>query len=43
MCKARFIEYQSIALVKSVEAERSVEDVCREAGISETTLYNWKS
>ncbi|EAO4170243.1 hypothetical protein E4Y33_26535 [Salmonella enterica] len=28
-----------IAVIKSVEAGRTVKDVCREAGISEATYY----
>lgn len=43
MRKARFTELQIIAVIKSVEAGRTVKDVCREAGISEATYYNWKS
>ncbi|WP_072057587.1 transposase, partial [Escherichia coli] len=35
MRKARFTEHQIIAVIKSVEAGRTVKDVCREAGISE--------
>ncbi len=35
MRKARFTEHQIIAVLKSVEAGRTVKDVCREAGISE--------
>lgn len=30
-------------MLKSVEAGRTVKDVCRETGISEATYYNWKS
>ncbi|WP_152561293.1 IS3 family transposase [Serratia marcescens] len=43
MRKARFTEHQIIAVIKSVEAGRTVKDVCREAGISEATYYNWKT
>ena len=43
MRKARFTEHQIIAVIKSVESGRTVKDVCREAGISEATYYNWKS
>ena len=43
MRKARFTENQIIAVIKSVEAGRTVKDVCREAGISEATNYNCKS
>lgn len=35
MRKARFTEHQIIAVIKLVESERTVKDVCREAGISE--------
>ncbi len=37
MRKARFTEHQIIAVLKSVEAGRTVKDVCREAGISEAS------
>lgn len=37
MCKPRFTEHKIIAVIKSVEAGRPVENVCREAGISEAT------
>ncbi|MCP2006267.1 UNVERIFIED_ORG: transposase [Buttiauxella agrestis ATCC 33320] len=43
MRKARFIEHQIITVIKSVKAGRPVKGVCREAGISEATYYNWKS
>ncbi len=43
MRKARFTEHQIIAVLKSVEARRTVKDVCREAGISEASYYNWKA
>ncbi|WP_250848149.1 transposase, partial [Escherichia coli] len=32
-----------IAVLKSVEAGRTVKDVCREAAISEARYYNWKA
>lgn len=34
MRKARFTEHRIIAVLKSVEAGRTVKDVCREAGIA---------
>lgn len=43
MRKARFTEHPIITVIKSVEAGRTVKDVCREAGISEATDYHWKS
>ena len=43
MRKARFTEHQIITVIKSVEAGRTVKDVCREADISEASYYNWKA
>ena len=43
MRKARFTEHQIIAVLKSVESGRTVKDVCREAGISGASYYNWKA
>jgi putative transposase len=43
MRKARFTEHQIIAVIKSVEAGRTVKDVCREAGISEATYFHSSS
>ncbi len=40
MRKARFTEHQIITVLKPVEAGRTVKDVCREEGISETSYYN---
>ena len=41
MRRIRFTEHQIIAVLKSVEAERTVKDVCREAAISEAKI--WKT
>lgn len=43
MRKSRFTEHQIIAILKAVEAGRTVKEVCREHGVSEATYYNWKS
>lgn len=43
MRKSRYTETQIIAILKAVEASRTVKDVCREYGISDATYYNWKS
>jgi putative transposase len=43
MRKSKFSEHQIIAILKAVEAGRTVKDVCREHEISEPTYYQWKS
>lgn len=43
MGKIRFTEHQIIPILKSVEAGRTVKDVCREAAFPEASYYNWKA
>jgi putative transposase len=43
MKRSRFSENQIIAMLKAVEAGRSVKDVCRENEVSEATYYKWKT
>ena len=43
MRKSKFSEHQIIAILKAVEAGRTVKDVCREHEISDATYYQWKS
>ena len=43
MKRSKFSEHQIIAILKTVEAGRTVKDVCREHEISEATYYQWKS
>ena len=43
MKRSKFSEHQIIAMLKAVEAGRSVKDVCREHEVSEATYYKWKS
>ena len=43
MRKSKHSEHQIIAILKAVEAGRTVRDVCREHEVSEATYYKWKS
>ena len=43
MKKTRYSEEKIIGVLKQMEAGRKVQDLARELGVSETTLYNWKS
>lgn len=43
MRKFQFSRHRIIAVLMSVEAGRTVKDVCREAAISEANYYNWKA
>ena len=43
MRKARFKDTEIVRVLKEVEGERQVKEVCREYGISDATYYNWKS
>ena len=43
MKKSRHSEEQVIAAVKQMEAGRKAKELARELGVSEATLYAWKS
>jgi putative transposase len=43
MKKSRYTEEQTIGILKQHEAGVKTVDLCREHGISDATLYNWKS
>lgn len=43
MKKTKFTEEQMIGAVKQLEAGRSTKEVARELGITDQTLYNWRS
>ena len=43
MRKSKFSETQIITILKTVEAGKTVRDVCREHEISDATYYKWKT
>ena len=43
MRKSKFTESQIVAILKSADAGKKVQDICREHGISDATYYKWKS
>ena len=43
MKKAKHSEEKIIGVVKQMEAGRSVKELARELGVTDQTLYNWKS
>ena len=43
MKTTRFSETQIIAVLKQGDAGLPIKDICRQAGISQATYYQWKS
>ena len=43
MKKSKYTEEQIIGTLKQMEAGRAVKDLARELGVSEATIYTWKS
>jgi len=43
MKKSRFTETKIINILKQQESGRTVQEICREYGISQATFFNWKS
>lgn len=43
MKKSRFSETQIVSILKQADAGLPVKDLCRQAGISQATYYQWKS
>lgn len=43
MKKSTFTAEQIIAVLKRADAGEAVADVCRQAGISDSTFYRWKA
>ena len=42
MKKSRFSDQQIAFILRQAEEGTTVEEVCRKAGISEATYYNWR-
>jgi putative transposase len=42
MKRSRFSEQQIAFILRQAEERVTVEEVCRKAGISEATYYNWR-
>ena len=42
MKKSKFTESQIAFLIRQSESGVMVDEICRKAGISESTFYNWK-
>ena len=43
MKKSRFTESQIVSILKESDSGRTVQDICREHGLSPSTYYQWKS
>lgn len=43
MKKSQFSESQIISILNQQEQGMKVRDICREHGISDATIYNWKA
>lgn len=43
MKKSKFTESQIIGILKQQQSGKSLNDICRDHGISQGTFYQWKS
>lgn len=43
MKKSKFTETQILGVLKAQEGGKTVQEICREYGISQPTFYKWKS
>jgi putative transposase len=42
MKKKNFTESKILSIIRQYEGGRSIDDLCRENGISKATVYNWQ-
>lgn len=42
MARKRYTEEQIISILKRIEAGQKMSEVCRDAGVTQTTYYKWK-
>ena len=42
MKKLKFTDSQIVFVLRQAEERRAIWEVCRKAGISEATYYNWR-
>ena len=43
MKKTRYTEDQIIGILREVEGGKAIAEVCREYGVSEATVYRWRT
>lgn len=42
MKQKRYTEEQIVGILKEVESGKAIAEICRQYGVSDQTIYNWK-